>query len=553
MSKGSMLPSIMNHSFSRVSPPEIQRSVFQRDSTMKTTFDEGDLIPVYVDECLPGDTYNMSATFFARMATPIFPIMDNLFLDHFWFYVPYRILWENWERFNGAQDNPGDSIDFSIPYCEGNEPGQAFTPGAQTLGDHFGLPIQVLAGDDAPSALPFRAYNLIWNEWFRDQNLQNKVSVPINDGPDTGPSYVLLKRGKKHDYFTSCLPWPQKGDSTPIPLGTTAPVIGNTSAIGLINQNAGSPASDRRFGLFGNAGINDLQLSTTTYGLTVGAAAVAGNAPNANVAIGLSRDPATSGMVADLSAATAATINQLREAFAIQQVLERDARGGTRYIELLKAHFGVEVPDYRLQRPEYLGGGSTPIDIHGVAQTSSTDATTPQGNLSAYGQVVARGGFTKSIVEHGLIMCLVNVRADITYQQGMERFWSRRTRYDFYLPALAHLGEMPVYNREIFMSASEATNGQVFGYQERWADYRYKPSKITGLFRSDASGSLDAWHLSTDFPSTPALNASFIQDDPPVSRVVAVITEPHFLFDSFFKLRHARPLPMFSNPGLQRL
>lgn len=547
MPQGSSLPSIMNHSFSRVQAPEIQRSVFDRSCSMKTTFDEGYLIPVFVDEVLPGDTMNMNATFLARMATPIFPIMDNLFLDSFWFFVPSRLVWDNWERFNGAQDDPTDSIDFSVPYLEGDTPGSSFTVGAQTLGDHFGLPVGVaMSSADAPIALPFRAYNLIWNTWFRDQNLQDSMPVLKNDGPDTGPSYVLLKRGKRHDYFTSCLPWPQKGDAVSLPLGTTAPVIGNETTIGLRNTTT-------EFGLFfETAAPGRLGAVAGLVGDPVGTAAT-GASPGTAVGLGLSLNAANSGMVADLSNALAATVNQLREAFAYQQIIERDARGGTRYVELLKAHFGVTVPDFRLQRPEYLGGSSQPIEVHGVPQTSSTDATTPQGNLSAYSQVVSRSSFNKSFVEHGYVICLANVRADITYQQGLDRMWSRRTRYDFYLPALAHLGEQPVYNREIFMAANAATNAEVFGYQERWAELRYKPSKITGLFRSDASGTLDSWHLSQDFSETPVLNETFIQDAPPVSRVIAVVSEPHFLFDSYFKLRHARPLPMFSTPGLQRL
>lgn len=551
MPNGSQLPSNMNHNFSRIQGPEIQRSLFNRTHTYKTTFDEGYLIPFCVDEILPGDTLNLQATMFARLATPIAPIMDNLHLDTFWFYIPSRILWSNWEAFQGEQLDPGDSTDFEIPVLGGEGGVGAFTPGSQSLGDYFGLPLVTLDGDDRPIALPFRAYSLIWNEWFRDQNLQDRATFDLGDGPDDGPAYVLLKRGKRHDYFTSALPWPQKGDAISIPLGTIAPVVGDGTALGFMGLNGGATTASYLLQI-DDAGFNGMLGMASTDGAVGSAASRTGGA--GDFRIGLSTNSANSGVYADLSAATAATVNQLREAFAFQQILERDARGGTRYTEILRAHFGVDVPDYRLQRPEYLGGSSTRIDVNGVAQTSSTDATTPQGNLAAYGQVVARSGFNKSFVEHGYIMGLVNVRADITYQQGMDRMWSRRTRFDLYMPALAHLGEQAIYNREIWTTTNNPTvNAGVFGYQERWGEYRHKPSKITGLFRSDAGGSVDFWHLSPDFSALPVLNAAFIEDDPPVERIVAVPSEPHFLFDSFISMKHARPMPMYSTPGLQRL
>lgn len=549
MPKGSMLPSNMNHQFSRIQGPQLQRSLFDRTHTYKTTFDEGYLIPFCVDEILPGDTLNLQATMFARLATPIAPIMDNLHLDTFWFFCPSRILWARWQQFQGEQLDPGDSTDFEIPVLGGEGGIGSFTPGSQTLGDYFGLPLVELSGDDRPNALPFRAYSLIWNEWFRDQNLQDRAPIDLGDGPDDGPAYVLLKRGKRHDYFTSCLPWPQKGDAVPIPLGTTAPVIGDGKTAGFYDGT-----NQLGLGLNDGSGFNQqVYASTNLDGTNVGTAFSAGS-DTGNFSIGLSTDPALSGMIADLTSAVAASINDLRQAFAFQQILERDARGGTRYTEILRAHFGVDVPDYRLQRPEYLGGSSTRIDVNGVAQTSSTDATTPQGNLAAYGQAVARSGFTKSFVEHGYIIGLVNVRADITYQQGMDRMWSKKTRFDLYMPELAHLGEQPVLNREIWTTTNNpGVNDNVFGYQERWAEYRYKPSKITGLFRSDVGSNLDFWHLSQDFAALPVLNASFIQDAPPVGRVIAVVSEPHFLFDSFIIMKHARSMPMRSNPGLQRL
>ena len=521
--------SVMKHQFSQVPKAEIQRSSFDRSHGIKTSFDGGKLIPILVDEVLPGDTFNVKLTAFARMATPIFPIMDNLYMDTFFFAVPYRLVWENWEKFNGAQDNPGDSTDYVIPTLQVGANGW----NEATTGDYFGLPTKV--GDLEFSALPFRAYNLIFNEWFRDQNLQDLRPQWKGDGDpaETPNSYTILRRGKRHDYFTSCLPFPQKGDPVVIPIADSAPVIG----IGT------SPTADwtSQYPAREAGGVD------TTF--TQAISTVAGDD------ILVEQDPNNLGypnIYADLSNASTITINELREAFQIQRLLERDARGGTRYIEIIKAHFGVTSPDARLQRPEYLGGGSTPINISPIASTVPTTVTqeTPQGTLAAVGTAsINNHGFTKSFTEHCIIIGLVSVRADLTYQQGMNRMWNRRTRYDFYWPALSHLGEQAVLNKEIFATATGADD-LVFGYQERYAEYRYKPSTITGFFRSNADVSLDSWHLSQDFATVPTLNNDFIQDNPPIDRVIAVPDEPHFIFDGYFSMRCARPMPLYGVPGL---
>ncbi|AXL14632.1 major capsid protein [Microviridae sp.] len=522
------MKSVMTHKFSEVPRAEIPRSSFDRSHGVKTTFDAGKLYPFFCDEALPGDTFNLRTSGFARMATPLYPIMDNLYLDTFYFAVPLRLLWDNFPKMMGEQANPGDSIDYTCPTVSSDENGH----GEGSIMDYFGVPTKV--PNTITNAFFPRAYNLIWNEWFRDQNLQDSVYMPTDDGPDNN-GYLLLNRGKRHDYFTSALPWPQKGEAVDLPLGQAAPITHVVGQQPIVMDMAGIPIT--------SAGNVDL-ISDPAGNMTSQDTQLAEFAS--------SIDPNGS-MEADLTNATAATINQLRIAFQIQKMYERDARGGTRYTEIIKAHFGVTSPDSRQQRPEYLGGGSNPINITPIAQTTQqiAGADGSLGTLGAMGTTSFQGhGFTKSFTEHSVIIGLINVRADLTYQQGLNKMFSREDKLDFFWPALSHIGEQAVLNKEIFAQGDPVQDDAVFGYQERFAEYRYKPSTIHGAFRSNAGTPLDAWHLSQDFATLPVLGDTFIQDNPPVDRVIAVQDEPQFIGDFYHKLQCARPMPMYGTPGM---
>lgn len=587
MAKNSARSHRKNNRFSQIPNSPIQRSVFDRSHDYKTTMDAGYLIPFFVDEALPGDTFKLRVNSFVRMNTLIAPFMDNVFLDTFFFFVPTRLVWDNWQRFCGEQKNPGDSTDFLIP-CLG-VPSGSYTFQSQSIYDYFGLPTNVAlpinpSGDPGVpyiNSLPFRAYNLIYNEWFRDENLIDSVSVPTGDGPDNPDLFKLLRRAKRHDYFTSALPWPQKGPSVDVGLTGNAPVVGfgdgqkwnfmsNTSYSGT-QAVLGNPTD-----VLDNVGLqvftNREQFSTATMIPIMQETNQSGrwaNIGNQDQSSGTDITPTrairgdgfyfpngilsnTSGQqpYADLSGVSAITINDLRQAFQIQKFYEKWARGGSRYTETLRVMFNVISPDARLQRPEYLGGTHSRVNVVPTAQTSSTDSVSPQSNLSAFGVLGdSAHGFNKSFVEHGYVIGLCCLRADITYQQGLNRMWSRRQLFDFYWPTLAHLGEQVVYNREIYTQGTADDNG-VFGYQERYAEYRYKPSMITGKLRSTDAQSLDVWHLAQKFDTLPKLNQDFIEENPPINRVIAVQNEPQFFADFWFDLKTSRPMPVYSVPGL---
>jgi hypothetical protein len=557
----------------------MKRTKFDRSHVYKTTFNSGKLIPVFVDEVLPGDTTRMSVNYFARLATPIKPIMDNIYLDWFFFFVPNRLVWEHWQNFCFEQEDPDDSTDYVIPTVSATGNSQNAYIGS--LWDYFGLPVNTSGNLSGISALPFRGVYLIYNEWFRDENLQKSVKIQKGDtnevlnstraaeqpswvftsGTNVVPGLACPPRGKRHDYFTSALPWTQKGPGVSIGLAGTASIVDPTPATGYLLHSGdrqlaavsayggdASSSGGRRV-ISGNDSIKFNRNGSSDFS-TVGG--FAGNT-SADVTIDAQKASTYLGndSYVDLDTSSIFTINSLRTAFQMQKFYERLARGGSRYTEVLRSFFGVVSPDARLQRPEFLGSFTKMVNVNPIAQTSATNDTSPQGNLSAYGVTAAKfHGFTKSFVEHGYIFGFVCARADLTYQQGVNKMWLRSTVYDFYWPTFAHLGEQAIELREIYAQGSEADK-TVFGYQERYAEYRYKPSQITGKFRSSVvGGNLDVWHLSQFFKNAPTLNEEFIVENPPIERIIAVPSEPEFLLDIGFRYTTVRPMPMFGTPGL---
>lgn len=540
--------------FAMIPQANIRRSVFDRSHVYKTTFNEGQLIPYFVDEVIPGDTFTLNPVEFCRLATPVVPFMDNIYIESFFFFVPSRLVYDKWVNLCGEQENPEDSTDYLVPTVS------LSGDMTNTLPDYMG--IACASGtfkDVSVNCLPFRSYWLIWNEWFRDENLQKSVKVSKGEtntvlepmGKSTAnPNYGLpsgvshwydpAPRGKRYDYFTGALPWPQKGPAVDLPIGGTGQLaITNGTLTGPGYDIGGGNRSQYQGHMLGyGTSFQEELYQTSVY--------VSGKQDTNPVKI---PQVSLTGL-AEMSNLSAVTINSLRQAFMLQRYYEIDARGGTRYTEKLQAHFGVTNPDARLQRPEFLGSHSSMMNINPVTQTSSTDSTTPQGNLAAYGLNAQRyHAFTKSFSEFGYVIGLINVRADLTYQQGINKLWLRSDVLDFYWPSFAHLGEQAIQNIEIYCQGNDVDK-KVFGYQERYAEYRYKPSLITGQFRSTYKEPLDIWHLSQKFATLPTLSDEFIQDHPPVSRVVAVPSYPHFLLDVKFNLKCIRPMPMYGIPGM---
>lgn len=544
---------------------DISRSSFNRNSSVKFTFNAGQLIPFYVDEVLPGDTFSIKTAKVIRAQTLLTPMMDNLFLDTYYFYVPNRLVWEHWRECMGAnyEDAWTPSVEYSVPQTIA--PQNGWNTG--TIADYMGIPTQV--DGFSVSSLPFRAYCMIYNEWFRDETLADPVYCPLGDGETNGSNgdtindFVAggspLPVFKYHDYFTSALPSPQRGPDVLIPADLNTPsVFGFPVASLPVEQpytNFEAPVS---YGLFSSvyedwpvfSGQLDLRVTPVGGGTTANLDGVS----LGSAGYGQNVVPKNLYALKGDDFGIYSTINQLRLAFGLQRLYEKDARsGGGRYTEIIKAHFGVTSPDARQQRPEYLGGNRLPINVNQVIQQSESSLT-PQGTTTGMSLTSdSHGDFSKSFTEHGLVIGVCCVRYNHTYQQGLERMWSRKSRFDFYWPGLANIGEQAILNKEIFVSGISATDNEVFGYQEAWADYRYKPNRVAGEMRSNADLSLDVWHLADDYESLPYLSAEWKQESKSnVDRVLAVTSEVsnQFFADFYIQNKTTRPMPLYSIPGL---
>uniref|UniRef100_A0AAU8B1R9 Major capsid protein n=1 Tax=Dulem virus 143 TaxID=3145620 RepID=A0AAU8B1R9_9VIRU len=538
---------------------DMSRSRFDRSSSYKTTFNVGQIIPFYVDEVLPGDTFSIDTSKVVRMQTLLTPVMDDIFLDTYYFFVPNRLTWNHWKQFMGENTESAwiPSVEYEIPQLTAPEGGWNIG----TIADYMGIPTGV--SGLSVNALPFRAYALIMNEWFRDENLSDPLNIPVTDatvqGVNTGTFVTDVAKGglpytaaKYHDYFTSALPAPQKGPDVTIPVAEAATAYVYPAAT--LNPNLQERFNTLKWSDSQGNPVTGAAQYDSYIGISSGGYTFDRNL-SSSLGTGSVKQMMPANLVADFSGTSqVATIRQLRLAFQIQKLYERDARGGTRYIEILKSHFGVTSPDARLQRPEYLGGNRIPININQVVQSSSTDASgTPQGNTAAYSLTSDNhSDFTKSFVEHGFLIGVMVARYRHTYQQGLERFWSRKDRFDYYFPVFANIGEQAIKNREIYAQGTEKDD-EVFGYQEAWADYRYRPNRVTGEMRSSAPQSLDVWHLGDDYESLPSLSDSWIREDSKtVNRVLAVSdnVSAQLFCDIYVRNLCTRPMPLYSIPGL---